>query len=122
RGGWLGPARDTTTSPGVRGGATDTARASMAPAPPNAPPIPSPPNEPPNPNAPPIPNAPQIQTGPGILAQFGPTSQPLAPFSPDLFASLPGPVQVIKNLVGNGPAQLAAPNAAAPTVFNPAHG
>jgi hypothetical protein len=86
------------------------------PSPPNAPPIPSPPNEPPNPNAP------AIQTGPGILAQFGPTSQPLLPFSPDLLASLPGPVQVINNLVGNGPAQLAALNAAAPAVFNTIQG
>jgi subtilisin family serine protease len=46
----------------------------------------------------------------------------LPPFSPDLLASLPGPVQIINNLVGNGPAQLAALNAAAPAVFNTVQG
>ena len=41
----------------------------------------------------------------------------LPPFSPESLASLPGPVQVINNLVGQGPSQFAALNAAAP-VFN----
>ena len=41
----------------------------------------------------------------------------LPPFSPEFLASLPGPVQVINNLVGQGPSQFAALNAAAP-VFN----
>src|SRR5207253_3009142 len=38
------------------------------------------------------------------------------------FESLPGPVQVINNLVGQGPSQLAALNAAAPAVFNTVEG
>src|SRR5262249_3618813 len=38
------------------------------------------------------------------------------------FESLPGPVQVINNLVGIGPSQLAALNAAAPAVFNAVEG
>jgi Subtilase family len=38
------------------------------------------------------------------------------------FESLPGPVQVINNLVGIGPSQLAALNAAAPAVFNTVQG
>jgi filamentous hemagglutinin family protein len=38
------------------------------------------------------------------------------------FESLPGPVQVINNLVGQGPSQLAALNAAAPAVFNTVQG
>jgi filamentous hemagglutinin family protein len=38
------------------------------------------------------------------------------------FESLPGPVQVINNLVGQGPSQLAALNAAAPPVFNTVEG
>src|SRR6516164_8968110 len=78
------------------------------------------------PNGPPIPpgppNAPPIPTGPGILPPSGSTSQPLPLFSLDLLASLPGSVQVINNLVGNGPAQLAALNAAAPAVFNTVEG
>src|SRR5260370_14478109 len=45
----------------------------------------------------------------------------LPPFSPEFLASLPGPVQVINNLVGIGPTQLAALNAAAP-VFNTVQG
>jgi filamentous hemagglutinin family protein len=118
----VGTSTGTITNSTGSGVVTVTGPDSIVTGPPNAPPIPSPPNEPPNPNAPPIPNAPQIQTGPGILAQFGPTSQPLLPFSPDLLASLPGPVQVINNLVGNGPAQLAALNAAAPAVFNTVQG
>src|SRR5262249_59480297 len=40
----------------------------------------------------------------------------LPPFSPELLASLPGPVQVINNLVGIGPTQLAALDTA--PVFN----
>jgi subtilisin family serine protease len=39
-----------------------------------------------------------------------------------LLASLPGPVQVINNLVGSGPTQLAALNAAAPPVFSSVQG
>src|SRR5262249_2878914 len=46
----------------------------------------------------------------GILPPPG--SQPLPPFSPEFLASLPGPVQVINNLVGIGPTQLAALNTA----------
>jgi subtilisin family serine protease len=38
------------------------------------------------------------------------------------FESLPGPVQVINNLVGSGPTQLAALNAAAPPLFNSVEG
>src|SRR5262249_60584618 len=38
----------------------------------------------------------------------GTASTSLPAFSPELFASLPGPVQVINNLVGIGPTQLAA--------------
>src|SRR5262249_56485388 len=38
----------------------------------------------------------------------GTASTSLPPFSPELLASLPGPVQVINNLVGIGPTQLAA--------------
>jgi filamentous hemagglutinin family protein len=38
------------------------------------------------------------------------------------FESLPGSVQVINNLVGQGPSQLAALNAAAPAVFNAVQG
>src|SRR5262245_79111 len=38
------------------------------------------------------------------------------------FESLPGPVQVINNLVGQGPSQLAALNAAGPAVFNTVEG
>ncbi len=38
------------------------------------------------------------------------------------FESLPGSVQVINNLVGQGPSQLAALNAAAPAVFNTVQG
>jgi hypothetical protein len=44
----------------------------------------------------------------GILPPPGAAPQLLPPFSPEFLASLPGPVQVINNLVGNGPAQLAA--------------
>jgi subtilisin family serine protease len=53
----------------------------------------------------------------GILSQTTATL-PAAPF----FESLPGPVQVINNLVGQGPSQLAALNAAAPAVFNAVEG
>ena len=78
------------------------------------------------PNGPPIPpgppNAPPIPTGPGILPPSGSTSQPLPLFSLDLLASLPGSVQVINNLVGNGPAQLAALNPAGPAAFNTVQG
>src|SRR5262245_55735959 len=38
------------------------------------------------------------------------------------FETLPGPVQVINNLVGQGPSQLAALNAAGPAVFNTVEG
>ena len=41
-----------------------------------------------------------------------PGSQPLPPFSPAFFASLPGQVQIINNLVGIDPTQLAALNTA----------
>src|SRR5260370_22284703 len=50
-----------------------------------------------------------------------PPTTVLPPFSPEFLASLPGPVQVINNLVGIGPTQLAALNAAAP-VFNAVQG
>src|SRR5262249_41245474 len=53
----------------------------------------------------------------GILSQAT-TTLPGAAF----FESLPGPVQVINNLVGQGPSQLAALNAAAPAVFNTVEG
>src|SRR5262249_15137083 len=53
----------------------------------------------------------------GILSQTTATL-PAAPF----FESLPGPVQVINNLVGQGPSQLAALNAAGPAVFNTVEG
>src|SRR5262249_36404489 len=42
----------------------------------------------------------------GMLPPSG--SQPLPPFSPAFFASLPGQVQIINNLVGIDPTQLAA--------------
>ena len=89
--------------------------------PPNVPPIPNEPPIPSPPNEPPIPNAPPILPGPAILPSSS-TSQPLPPFSLDLLASLPGSVQVINNLVGNGPAQLAALNPAGPAVFNTVQG
>src|SRR5262249_10922774 len=38
------------------------------------------------------------------------------------FETLPGPVQVINNLVGQGPSQLAALNTAAPAVSSPVQG
>src|SRR5262249_29417722 len=51
----------------------------------------------------------------------GTASTSLAPFSPEFLASLPGPVQVINNLVST--VQLAALNAAAPPpVFNAVEG
>src|SRR5262249_12277459 len=53
----------------------------------------------------------------GILSQTT-TTLPGAAF----FESLPGPVQVINNLVGQGPSQLAALNAAGPAVFNTVEG
>src|SRR5262249_53650886 len=68
------------------------------------------------------PNAPPIPPSPGIVPPSSSTSQPLPPFSLDLLASLPGSVQVINNLVGNGPAQLAALNPAGPAVFNTVQG
>jgi subtilisin family serine protease len=51
----------------------------------------------------------------------GTASTSLPPFSPELLASLPGPVQVINNLVGIGPTQLAALNTA-PVVNIPPDG
>src|SRR5262249_36216436 len=61
----------------------------------------------PNPPAIPNPGIPPLPANPGI------PPLPAAAF----FESLPGPVQVINNLVGQGPSQFAALNAAAP-VFN----
>src|SRR5262249_14730154 len=49
-----------------------------------------------------------------------PTTATLTPAA--FFESLPGPVQVINNLVGQGPSQLAALNAAGPAVFNTVEG
>ena len=43
-----------------------------------------------------------------------PPTRLLSPFSPEFPAALPGAVQVINNLVGQGPSQFAALNAAAP--------
>src|SRR5262249_42598802 len=44
----------------------------------------------------------------GVPSTGGTRSTSLPAFSPELLASLPGPVQVINNLVGIGPTQLAA--------------
>jgi filamentous hemagglutinin family protein len=79
-----------------------------------------------------LPNSPAIPAGcidplcgfanTGILPPPGSTSQPLPPFSADLLASLSSPVLVINNLIGNGPTQLAALNAAGPSLFNTVEG
>ncbi len=58
--------------------------------------------------------------GLGVVAGEVPSAPNLPPTA--FFESLPGPVQVINNLVGIGPSQLAALNPTAPPVFNTVQG
>src|SRR6185503_9091338 len=93
-GGLAGANSGTITNSTGTGVVTSTGPNSIVTDPTNAPPPPVPPEAPTPTPTPPTPLTP-------VLPQQLPT------FSPEFLASLPGPVQVINNLVGNGPTQLA---------------
>jgi filamentous hemagglutinin family protein len=91
---------------------------------PPSPPIPPEPPSPPTPLTPPEPPTPPEPLRPLTpLTPMTPVLQQQLPlFSPELLASLSGPTQVINNLVGIGPTQLATLNPTAPPAFESIQG